>query len=327
MHDRTFGPTGRTVSEIGLGTWQLGAEWGPVSESDALTILATAVEHGVTFLDTADVYGLGRSESLIGRFLEGRSEELFIATKLGRFPEPGWPENFTLAAMRGHVEASLERLGVEALDLIQLHCIPTEELRNGAVFDHLRTIQAEGKIKAFGVSVETVEEGLLCLDQPGVASLQVIFNLFRQKPADELFDKARGKGVAIIARVPLASGLLTGKFTESTTFAENDHRTFNRDGAAFNVGETFAGVPFVKGVELAREIAPLVPDGFSLADMALRWILDHPAVTTVIPGASRPEQILGNVRASALHSLSPELHAKLAVWYAGEVVPVVRGPV
>ncbi|CCQ75112.1 aldo/keto reductase [Magnetospira sp. QH-2] len=325
MRYRTFGDTGVSISEIGLGTWQLGAEWGDVSDSQAQAILDTARDAGISFFDTADVYGLGRSEERIRTFLSRCSKPVFVATKLGRFPEPGWPENFTFESFRTHVEASLTRLGVEALDLTQMHCIPTEVLRDGAVFDHLRRLKTDGKIKAFGVSVETVEEGLICLEQEGVTSLQVIFNMFRQKPARELFDLAKAKGVAIIARVPMASGLLSGKFTVDQTFDKDDHRTFNRDGAAFNVGETFAGLPFEKGVRLADRLKDMVPEGLSLADMALRWILDHDAVSTVIPGATRPEQALSNARASDLPPLGADLHAQLAAFYDSDIAEHIRG--
>jgi len=326
MQYRSFGDTGFECSEVGLGTWQYGGDWGNIDEHRALEILATAVDDGVNFLDTADVYGLGVSESIIGKFHRGRGERLFIATKLGRFPKPGWPENFTFEALEAHTTASIKRLQVEALDLTQLHCIPTAELRRGEVFDHLRRLKVQGKIKAFGVSVETVEEGLLCLEQDGVTSLQVIFNLFRQKPARELFDAARAKGVAIIARVPLASGLLAGKFTIESTFTNKDHRSYNRDGAAFNVGETFAGLPFSKGVELAEGLRLVLSSEDAMATCALRWILDHDVVSTVIPGASHPEQVLSNDAASNLAPLSAEQHRRIAEYYDHEVAPNIRGP-
>lgn len=326
MKYRPFGSAGFSCSEVGLGTWQLGADWGNVSEQDALAILAAAVDQGVNFLDTADVYGLGRSETLVGKFLKQRSEALFVATKLGRFPEPGWPDNFTAETIRAHTEASLRRLGVEALDLTQLHCIPIEEYRRGDVFEVLRTLKTQGKIKAFGASVESVEEGFVCLEQDGLASLQVIFNIFRQKPAEELFQAAQAKNVAIIARVPLASGLLSGKMTKDTAFGEDDHRNYNRDGAAFNVGETFAGLPFEKGVEVADAMRVLVPEDMRMADMALRWILDHDAVSVVIPGATRIAQAVDNAAASDMLALPEVLHAKLRAFYDAQVAPHIRGP-
>ena len=284
-------PAGIAVSEIGVGTWQLGDQWGKaISDQEALDLLAAAVDSGVTFFDTADIYGLGRSESLIGRFLKQSrlAGKIFVATKLGRGPDPGWPDNFTTPAIRRHVEASLERLGVESLDLEQLHCVPAAELRRGEVFEALRTLQREGKIRRFGASVESMDEALICLDQPDLAALQIIFNVFRQKPIDTLFERARRQGVAIIVRLPLASGLLAGKFTRDTKFPADDHRNYNRDGGQFNVGETFAGLPFETGVELADALKPLVPPGMTLAQMALRWCLDFEAVSVLIPGAKTP---------------------------------------
>jgi len=326
MNQRAFGKTGIQVSEVGLGTWQIGGSWGEISEDDALAILQNAAQNGVTFFDTADVYGDGRSESLIGRFLQEKPSDVFVATKLGRSGNPGWPDNFSLDAMRMHTENSLQRLGLETLNLTQLHCVPTEVLRHGEVFNSLRTLQSEEKIQHFGASVESVEEALICLEQDGLASLQIIFNIFRQKPIAELFKKAQQEGVALIVRLPLASGLLSGKFSTSTQFDAEDHRNFNRDGQAFNVGETFAGLPFEKGVELADKIKPLVPEGMTMAQMALRWILDFPAVTTIIPGASSIAQVSSNVSASSLPPLTSELHAQLSSLYKNEVEDNIRGP-
>jgi len=325
MKSRVFNGTGRNVSEVGLGCWQLGGDWGDITEERAFEILRTAVGSGTNFFDTADVYGGGRSEELIGRFLQDTHADVFVATKLGR-SGPGWPDNFTEAVMRRHTEDSLRRLQIDFIDLTQLHCIPTEELRRGDVFEHLRSFQREGLIKSFGASVESMEEALICLEQPGLSSLQIIFNIFRQKPIDELFAKAQEKKVALIVRLPVASGLLSGKMTKGTKFAESDHRTYNKDGAAFNVGETFAGLPFDKGVELADAIKPMTPDGMSMAQFALRWILDFPAVTSVIPGASRPEQALSNAAVSQMPSLSDDLHAKLRAFYEAEVHQHIRGP-
>jgi aryl-alcohol dehydrogenase-like predicted oxidoreductase len=326
MKQRKFSNTGKLVSEVGLGTWQIGGSWGDVSDQDAMKILHAAADNGVTFYDTADVYGDGRSERLLGAFLKKRpADDLFVATKIGRGASPGWPENFTLDAMRTHVDAALERLGVETLNLVQLHCIPTEVMQAGEVFESLRTLQKEGKIQNFGASVESIEEAQICLAQPGLASLQIIFNLFRQKPIDELFADAIRKHVAIIVRLPLASGLLSGKMTHDTHFASTDHRNFNRDGQSFNVGETFAGLPFDLGVDLADELKTMLPAGMTMVQMALRWILDHEAVTTVIPGASRPEQVLSNVSASDLPPLSAELHAQFKIWYQDSVADHIRG--
>ena len=327
MKQRAFGRSGVAVSEVGLGTWQIGGSWGEVSEEESLNILRAAYERGVSFFDTADVYGAGRSESLIGRFLkEQQPSNLFIATKLGRGGDPGWPDNFSSEAMRAHTEASLQRLGVESLDLIQLHCVPTETLRQGEVFEHLRQLQQEGKIQRFGASVESMEEAHICLQQEGLASLQIIFNIFRQKPVATLFDEAQAKGVALIARVPLASGLLSGKFKRDTHFDKEDHRNFNRDGQAFNVGETFAGLPFEKGVALSDELKAMVPQGMTMAQMALRWILDFEAISTVIPGATSHAQVESNVSVSDLPPLSEELHKRLRAFYESEVASHIRGP-
>ena len=320
------------MSEIGLGCWQLGgADWGEVSDDQALDTLRAAADAGVTFFDTADVYGLGRSESLIGRFLAERKAahakgHLFVATKLGRFSEPGWPKNFSLESFRTHTEASLKRLGIDALDLTQLHCIPTEQLKRGEVFDWLRTLQKEGKIRHFGASVESVAEAMLCVRQEGLASLQIIFNIFRQKPLTEMFGEARHRGIALIVRLPLASGLLSGRMTNQTKFAPQDHRSYNRDGQKFNVGETFAGLRFEKGAELADTLRPLVPPGMTMAQMALRWCLDFEAVTTVIPGARSPDQARANAAASELRGLSDELHERLRTFYLDRVAAHIRGP-
>ncbi len=329
MRMRLFNRTDTAVSEVGLGTWQLGGtEWGEVPEQQAMETLSAAAEAGITFIDTADIYGLGRSETLIGRFLSGRldRESFFIATKLGRHPQPGWPENFSRQAIFKHTEDSLRRLGVEALDLTQTHCIPAEVMRRGEVFEHLRQLKQQGKIKNFGASVESMEEAFICLEQEGLSSLQIIFNIFRQKPAEVLFDRAKQQGVAIIVRLPLASGLLSGKLTRDTVFAETDHRSFNRNGERFNVGETFAGLPFDKGVELANALKPLVPNGMTMAQMAIRWCLDFEAVTTVIPGAKRPEQVRDNALASELPPLPTTLHERLKRFYHDEVVQHIRGP-
>jgi aryl-alcohol dehydrogenase-like predicted oxidoreductase len=332
MRQRPFGRLKTRVSEIGLGCWQLGgADWGDVTDEQALDTLRTAADAGVTFFDTADVYGLGRSESLIGRFLAERKAthakgHWFVATKLGRFPEPGWPKNFSLQSFRAHTEASLKRLGVEAIDLTQLHCIPADQLKRGEVFDWLRTLQKEGKVRHFGASVESMAEAMVCVRQEGLVSLQIIFNLFRQKPLTELFGEARHRGVALIVRLPLASGLLSGKMSLSTHFAPDDHRTYNRDGQKFNVGETFAGLRFEKGVELADALRPLVPAGMTMAQMALRWCLDFEAVGTVIPGAKSPKQARENAAVSDLRGLNDELHERLRTFYLDRVAAHIRGP-
>jgi aryl-alcohol dehydrogenase-like predicted oxidoreductase len=328
MNTRIFGKTGRVVGEVGLGCWQIGGNWGDVSDDTALAILRTAYELGTTFYDTADVYGAGRSETLIGKFLKetkGR-DGLFIATKLGRRGDPGWPQNFTRAVVRQHTEDSLRKLGVDAVDLTQCHCIPPDVLMRGEVFGWLEELKQEGKIKAYGASVEAMDEALWCTQQPGCASLQIIFNIFRQKPIHTLFDTAKAKGVALIVRLPLASGLLGGKMTKATQFPAEDHRNFNRDGQAFNVGETFAGLPFAKGVELADGLKPLVPGGLTMAEWALRWCLDFEAVSVIIPGAKNAEQARGNIRAGALAPLGAARHVQLAAYYERNVAAHIRGP-
>ncbi len=325
MKTRSFPNPSFPVSEIGLGCWQLGgSDWGDLEDDKAFAILNAAAEAGITFLDTADVYGSGRSEELIGRFLKQTTRSFFVATKLGRGSL--YPDNYSEKTLRDATEASLRRLGTDCLDLTQLHCIPPAVLKQGEVFDWLRKLRAEGKIRRFGASVESDEEGMICLQQEGLSSLQVIFNVFRQKPAGELFAEAAKRGVAIIVRLPLASGVLAGKFTAQTTFAAQDHRTYNRDGAAFNVGETFAGIPFPKAVALAEELRSFVPAGWEMAAMAQRWILDHEAVTTVITGASRPEQVFLNASVSDLPPLGPEVHAKLSDFYNTSVASQIRGP-
>ncbi|WP_053992866.1 aldo/keto reductase [Mangrovimonas sp. TPBH4] len=325
MKTRYLGKNGFEVSEIGLGTWQIGADWGKQFSSDkALDILNTAVENGITFFDTADVYGNGQSESFIGEFLRQTDKDIKVATKFGRGGDV-YPASYTKDAMKIAIEHSLQRLDVDALDLLQLHCIPTAEMQKGDVFDWLRDFKNEGLIKTFGASVESVEEGLLCLEQEGLQSLQVIFNIFRQKLVNELLPQAEAKEVGIIVRLPLASGLLAGKFTKTTTFEKEDHRNYNKDGNAFNVGETFAGLPFEKGVELADALKPLLPESMTMAQLALRWILDHKAVSTIIPGASSPNQALANTLVSELPPLSKELHATLAEFYEANVHELIRG--
>ncbi len=326
MKNRVFNGGDQEVSEVGLGCWQFGGDWGEVSEDEALAILRASVESGVTFFDTADVYGGGRSEEIIGKFLARNSVPVFVATKLGRGGDPGGMANYTRDAVRAHTEASLRRLGVEALDLTQLHCIPPAVLEQGDVFEWLRELKQEGKIRHFGASVESMDEAQTCLRQEGLASLQIIFNIFRQKPIDTLFDQAQANRVALVVRLPLASGLLSGKYKKDTQFAPSDHRTYNRDGQAFNVGETFAGLPFETGVDLADALKPLVPPGMTMAQMALRWCLDFPAVTAIIPGAKNPAMAEANAVASDLPPLPPALHEQLRGFYGARVADNIRGP-
>ena len=328
MKSRRFNKTGVDVSEIGIGTWQLGGtEWGDVSDQQALDTLQAAAEAGVTFIDTADIYGDGRSETLIGRFIRERAdrERFFLATKLGLRSDPGGPKNFERETIFKHTEDSLRRLGVEALDLTQTHCIPAEQIQSGQVFEYLAELQKQGKIKSFGASVESLHEALLCLEHEGLASLQIIFNIFRQKPIKVIFERAKRQGVAIIARLPLASGVLAGKITRDTTFGENDHRNYNRDGQCFNVGETFAGLPQETAVELAETIRPMVPAGMTMAQFALRWCLDFDAVTTVIPGSKHPQQARANAAASDLSPLGSDLHDRLRILYKDRVKASIRG--
>ena len=325
MNYRQFGKY--KVAEIGLGTWQLGsADWGNINEEDAFSILQQYINAGGNFIDTADVYGMGMSEKVIGKFLKTINTQVYVATKLGRRHDApnGWNQNFSYSFMRRQAEDSLSHLGVDKLFLEQLHCIPTTELQKGDVFNHLRRLQDEGLIEHWGVSVETSEEALLCLEQEGIASLQIIFNLLRQHVAEEVFAEAAKKNVALIVRVPLASGLLTGKFSKETKFESTDHRNYNANGEAFNTGETFSGVPFEKGVEFADRIKALLPDDRT-GQWALRWILDFPEVTTVIPGASKPSQVESNAAVSELPPLSVIVHQQLRRLYADEIKPAIRG--
>lgn len=325
MKTRPFGKQGFQTTEVGLGCWQLGGGWGvPWSDAIAQETLSAAYQAGVRFFDTADGYGDGESERSLGRFRQSHPD-IIIATKLGRSGGL-YPNNYSEEGLHTATLRSMERLGVNRIDLTQLHCVPEEVLREGRIFDWLRRQRDEGLIAAFGASVETVEEGLICLEQEGLASLQVIFNIFRQKPAQELLPAAQEKGVGIIVRLPLASGLLTGKLSKTTAFSEGDHRSFNREGQAFNIGETFAGIRFEKGVELSEQLREVVPPGMTMAQMALRWILDHDAVSVVIPGASSPQQAAANVTASDLAPLPEELHERLRAFYAQEVHEEIRGP-
>lgn len=314
MEQRVLGRTGRNVSVVGLGTWQLGADWGNVDEDDALAVLAAAVDSGVTFLDTADVYGDGRSERLIGRFLRDRDEDLFVATKMGRrvAQEPG---NYTLDNFRAWTDRSRENLGVDTLELVQLHCPPTAVYSSDEVYEALDTLVSEKRIANYAVSVETADEALTAIAHPGVASVQIILNAFRRKPLDRVLPAAAEAGVGIIARVPLASGLLSGKYRADTVFAENDHRNFNRHGESFDVGETFSGVDYETGVEAAREFTALVPDGVTPAQAALRWVVQQPGVTTVIPGARNVEQATANSAAADVPALSDDTLAAIADLY------------
>jgi len=324
MLNRQLGATGFPVSEVGLGCWQFGGDFGAMSDATAMSIMNAAVDAGVNFFDTANVYGAGKSESLIGEFLRECPQRICVATKYGRGPE-AYPDRYSLSGMRQAVVDSAQRLQVDQIDLLQLHCVPTAVLKAGEIFDWLRQLQSEGLINHFGASVESVEEGLICLEQPGLTSLQVIFNIFRQKLATQLLPQASQHGVGIIVRLPLASGLLSGRIDSHTHFAAEDHRNYNRDGQHFNVGETFAGLPLEVGIQLVGQLKQIAPQQ-SLTELALRWILDHPAISTIIPGASRPEQAKYNASISDLAPLSTSLHERLSTFYNREVEQHIRGP-
>ncbi|KQP79558.1 aldo/keto reductase [Aeromicrobium sp. Leaf289] len=306
MEHRTLGRTGREASVVGLGTWQLGADWGDVSRDDARAVLDAAVDSGVTFLDTADVYGDGRSEQAIADFRRARPDlDLTVATKMGRRLDQV-PENYVMDNFRAWTDRSRSNLGVDTLDLVQLHCPPSAVVTDDEVYDALDTLVSEGVMSAYGVSVETCDQALAAIARPGVATVQIILNAFRLKPLDEVLPAARAAGVGIIARVPLASGLLSGRYTVETTFAEDDHRSYNRKGEAFDVGETFSGVDYEVGVQAAREFTDLVPQGVSSAQAAVAWVVAQEGVSTVIPGARSPEQARANARAAAV-DVRPEL--------------------
>ena len=315
MDTRPLGTTGAAITEVGLGTWQLGGDWGDVAEARARDAIHAALDAGITFLDTADVYGEGRSERLIREVLADRNEEPFVATKAGRLLDQHVADEYTEANLRRFVDDSRERLGVDSLDLIQLHCPPTDVYYQPDTFAALETLQDEGRIDAYGVSVERVEEGLKAIEYPGIETVQIIFNPFRQRPREVFFREAAARNVGIIVRVPLASGLLTGTLSRDTEFPENDHRNFNREGEAFDVGETFAGVPYEDGLAAVEEVEPVVPDEQSMAQFTLRWILDHDAVSTVIPGSTSPDHIRANAAAADLPRLPAERHAAVREVY------------
>jgi aryl-alcohol dehydrogenase-like predicted oxidoreductase len=313
---------GRSVGVIGLGAWQLGADWGDVSEADAHATLQAAVDAGVTFIDTADVYGDGRSEQIVGSFVKDKPQ-LTVATKMGRrmAQEVG---NYTLDNFRAWNDRSRANLGVDTLDLVQLHCPPTPVFSSDAVYDALDTMVEEKRIKAYGVSVEKVDEALAAIARPNIASVQIILNAFRHKPLERVLPAAAAAGVGIIARVPLASGLLSGRYDEHTTFAADDHRNYNRHGEAFDVGETFSGVDFATGLEAVRRLRPLIPAGATMAQFALRWIVDQPGVTVVIPGARNADQARANAAAADLASLPAETLRAVADVYDELIRPAVH---
>lgn len=316
MKYRPFGRTGWQVSEIGFGAWAIGADWGKVvSEEDSLGAIYASLDNGVNFIDTADVYGDGRSERLVSKALKGHSERVYVATKAGRRLDPHIPEGYNRGNLTRFVERSLKNLDVDALDLVQLHCPPTEVYYMPEVFGILDDLVRAGKLRYYGVSVEKVEEAIKAIEFPNVQSVQIIFNIFRQRPAELFFELAKDKKVGILARVPLASGLLTGKMTRETTFESDDHRNFNRYGESFDVGETFSGVDYETGLDAVEALKPLVPEGATMAQFALRWILMFEAVSLAIPGAKNRVQAVDNAQSADLLPLSDDVMAKAAQIY------------
>jgi aryl-alcohol dehydrogenase-like predicted oxidoreductase len=325
MHYRRLGKTNYNVSEIGFGAWAIGGTWGKTNDDESLQALHTAADNGVNFFDTADVYGDGHSEKLIAQFLKERNDaNIIVATKAGRRLSLHVAEGYTGKNIESFIERSLQNLQREALDLLQLHCPPTSVYSQVELFDYMDSLVKKGKIKHYGVSVETVEEALKALQYPGVSTVQIIFNIFRQKPAEVFFAKAKKHDVGIIARVPLASGMLSGKMTNTTIFEKDDHRTFNRNGEAFDKGETFSGVDYETGLKAVEELKGIVPNGYTLSQLALQWILSHPQVSTTIPGAKTKEQVILNTKASELPPLSKEVVQKVNAIYNKNIKPLVH---
>ncbi len=319
MRYRALGRTGWQVSEVGFGAWAIGGSWGNVDDRDSMATLHRALDLGVNFFDTADVYGDGRSERLLARLKRERQDPFYIVTKAGRRLNPHTADGYNKTNLIAFVERSLQNLETDTIDLVQLHCPPTDVYYRPEVFAALDDLVKAGKLRHYGVSVERVEEALKAIEYPGVQSVQIIFNIVSQRPADLFFDQAEKRRVGILARLPLSSGLLTGAINRTRQFAPDDHRAFNRHGESFDKGETFSGLDFDLQLSLVDRIKPIVPQGLTLAQMALRWILDHPAVTTVIPGGKRPTQIEENARASDLPPLSPQIHSQLDALYQREV--------
>jgi aryl-alcohol dehydrogenase-like predicted oxidoreductase len=323
VKSRRLGKTGRDVSEIGFGAWAIGGSWGETDDTESLAAMHAAVDAGVTFFDTADVYGDGRSERLIATLLRERSEPLVVGTKFGR-RGPQEVAEYRYANLRAWLGRSLENLGVDAVDLVQLHCPPWDAYYTPSMFEACDRLVDEGLARAYGVSVEKVEEGLKAIEYPGVSTVQIIFNIFRQRPAELFFEQARLRDVGVIVRVPLASGLLTGKFGPDTRFAADDHRTFNRQGEQFDMGETFSGVDFDLGLEVVEQLRAFVPEGATLAQLALRWILEFDAVSTIIPGAKTPEQARANAAAADLPALPEGTLQAIAEIYRERIAPQVH---
>jgi len=321
---RPLGRTGFEVSSVSFGAWAIGGTWGTVDEDESLAALNRAVDLGVNFVDTADVYGDGHSERLVAKLRKQRSEKIYVATKAGRRLDPHAAAGYNKDNLTAFVERSLTNLEMEAVDLLQLHCPPPDVYYMPEVFSVLDDLVSAGKIRYYGVSVERVEEALKAIEFPGVQSVQIIYNVFRQRPAELFFPEARKRGVGILARLPLSSGMLAGKMTARSTFEADDHRSFNRNGEAFDRGETFSGVPFDTGLEVVELLRPLVPAGASMAQWALQWILMAEAVTCTIPGAKRPLQVEENVAAADLGPLSPETMTKVADIYSSHLKPLVH---
>ncbi len=326
LKTRKLGKSGLQVSEIGLGCWQLGGDFGPVGDLQASHVLGAAEASGIDFWDTADVYGAGQSERRIADHIRANGSSPIVATKVGRSSEL-FPDGYTRESVKASIEGSAQRLGVEAVDLVQLHCVPPDVLKDGDLLAWMEDFQAEGLFHHFGASVETIDEALFAARHPSLTSLQVIFNLFRQDAITKLFPVAEANDVGIIVRLPLASGVLAGKMNRETRFAESDHRHYNRNGEVFSQGETFSGIPYEQALDLVEYLRTLVPQGMSMAQMAMRWLLDQPAVSTVIAGASRPEQVMENASVTSLPRLSSELHARLTYFYWAEVEPRIAVPV
>lgn len=326
MKYRELGNTGIMISEVSFGTWAIGGAWGKTSDAEALRSLEFAMEQGVNFFDTADVYGDGHSEELLAKATKGKEEQIYFATKFCRKGDIFDPDNYSYETVSRYCEDSLRRLNREAIDLYQIHCPATEILKDGSIFAVLDRLKQEGKIRHYGVSVETVEEGLICLEHPNMKSLQIIFNMLRQKPLEKLIPEAYEKGVGLLVRLPLASGLLTGKFTTNHVFEEDDHRRFNENGEAFNVGETFAGLGFRKGVELADQLKWIDEGRKSMASAALRWILDQKEITCIIPGFKNVHQVEDNLSALETKPFSEEGKQEIQRFYKEKVKDFIRGP-
>lgn len=324
MKYRDFGRTGWQVSEISFGAWAIGASWGKVNDDDSMAAMHHAIDCGVNFIDTADVYGDGHSERLVARLRKERSERIYVATKAGRRLSPHTADGYNKENLTAFVERSLKNLETETIDLLQLHCPPTEVYYRPEVFGALDDLVAAGKLRYYGVSVEKVEEALKAIEYPNVQSVQIIFNMFRHRPAELFFSEAKRRKVGILARVPLASGMLTGKMTRQTTFSDDDHRKFNRQGEAFDMGETFSGVDYETGLEVVEELKKIVPEGATLAQLALRWILMFDAVSCAIPGGKTPQQVEDNVAAAELPPLSDEQMAFVRRLYDERIRPLVH---